>query len=468
MWATLRLLRALWFFGPILASYLFQLGLVKIFGRQARVHARWRSLHSRNARRLSNGCIRLHGVFIKLGQVLSIMGTFLPRTFTRELEKLQDEVPPRSYAHIRKGIIKALGRPPEELFAWFEPEAVAAASLGQVHQARTHSGQRVAVKVLYPNIETVIRVDLIVAAWAMRIYRRFVPVRQMMRVHEQLTDMLARETNLEHEAACMARMAANFKDDPDVLFPTVLPELSGRRVMTMTYMDGIKISRADELRALSLDPQDVAVKLIKIFYRQLFLDRFFHADPHPGNFFVQRGDRGQPVIVVLDFGAATEVPDHLVAGMLHVLAGTIGRDDKRVVQGIETMGFISANGDRALLERTIRRYFAKLLNLDIKDFSKIDARVAQELADPEVKRAELRELMKSIEFPAGWFFVERALIIMFGLSAQLAPKLNALQVGFPFIMQFLAANQAVLNPATRSSARPGAPPADSEPQPAGG
>jgi hypothetical protein len=106
------------------------------------------------------------------------------------------------------------------------------------------------------------------------------------------------------------------------------------------------------------------------------------------------------------------------------------------------MGFMAPSGDRALLERTTRKYFEKLLNLNITDFGKIDPNVAQQLADPEMKREELRELMKSIAYPDGWFYVERAAVIMFGLSSTLAPKLNGVKVGFPYVTQFLMERNA--------------------------
>ena len=113
-----------------------------------------------------------------------------------------------------------------------------------------------------------------------------------------------------------------------------------------------------------------------------------------------------------------------------------------MLRGIETMGFVAEGGDRALLERTVRKYFEKLLNLNITDFSRISPDVAQQFADPGMKREELRELMKSIAYPDGWFYVERAAVIMFGLSSQLAPKLNTVQVGFPYIMSFIAQRAA--------------------------
>jgi predicted unusual protein kinase regulating ubiquinone biosynthesis (AarF/ABC1/UbiB family) len=179
-----------------------------------------------------------------------------------------------------------------------------------------------------------------------------------------------------------------------------------------------------------------------MFYKQLFIDRFFHADPHPGNFFVQKGPEGQPRIVVLDLGSATDLTQNLADGMFDILQGLMTRKDDLVVQGIHEMGFVDPHGNKALLERTVRKYFEKLLNLNIKDFGKIDPSVAQQLADPDMKRDELRELMKSVAYPEGWFYVERAAVIMFGLSATLAPKLNGIQIGFPYIMQFIMERNA--------------------------
>jgi predicted unusual protein kinase regulating ubiquinone biosynthesis (AarF/ABC1/UbiB family) len=386
------------------------------------------------------GFVRLRGVYIKLGQILSVMGSFLPPAYAAELEALQDEVPPRPYRAIARAFRRATGRTPEEAFARFAQDPIAAASLGQVHEATTHEGERVAVKVLYPDVGTIIAIDLRVLGWVLRVYRWFVPVHQIERVHAQLRDLLERETDTLNEARCIERMAANAADDPDVLLPRVFPALGGPGVLTMSYMDGVP-PRADDLRAIGLDPVAVASKLIEVFYKQLFVDRFFHADPHPGNFFVQRGPAGQVRIVVLDLGSASVITDPLADGMFEVLTGLMTRDDDRVVRGVETMGFVAAHGDRALLERVTRRYFAKLLDLDMDALSGSAPEVATKL-DPGLKRDELRRLMASVEYPLGWFYVERALVIMFGLCLRLAPRLNTLQVGFPYVVRFLAARTA--------------------------
>jgi ubiquinone biosynthesis protein len=436
-----RFLRAFFLFARILLSYLVQMGLVRVFGRRrAWLRARAKRLHKRNARRLLRGILRLRGVYIKMGQVLSVMGSFLPRAFTEELESLQDAVPPHPYHDIERTFQRSLGRTPHELFTEFEHEPLAAASLGQVHRAKTQDGQVVAVKVLYPNIRDIIAVDLRVMRLAMRVYKRFVPVSGVERVVDQLKDLLARETNFVHEGRCIERMAANFVGENDILFPRVRWELTTDCVLTMSFMEGIKIGKVAELRAAGIDPDVVARRLVQAFYKQLFVDRFFHADPHPGNFLVQPGT--PPRIVVLDFGAASSVADHLLDGALDVLRGLFTKNDDLVVAGIDRMGFVSKDGNRALLEKTVRHYFAKLLKLDLSDLSKLKPETTKALADPGVERRELRTLMKSVEYPEGWFFVERASVLMFGLSAQLAPKVNTVLVGVPYVMQLMQAKMA--------------------------
>jgi predicted unusual protein kinase regulating ubiquinone biosynthesis (AarF/ABC1/UbiB family) len=445
MWAAIRLVRASTVFGTIFLSYLWGLSWARLWPSRYDTKERWRKKHRKNAKRMYRGFVSLRGVYIKLGQILSIMGTFLPRAFTEELEGLQDEVPAHPYAAMAKTFEKAIGKKPSEVFTSFAEKPIAAASLGQVHEARNAAGERLAVKILYPNVADIIRVDLRVLGWALDVYKTFVPIQQIDKVHEQLTDMLERETDLENEARCLERMGKNFANDPDVLFPTVHHEWSTKTVLTMSFMDGVKISKKDALDKLGLDPYAVATKLTQTFYKQLFIDKFFHADPHPGNFFVQKGPEGQPRIVVLDLGSATELRDSLADGMLDILQGLMTKNDEIVLRGIETMGFIAESGDRALLERTVKHYFEKLLNLNITDFSRISPEVAQEFADTDMRRDELRDLMKSVAYPDGWFYVERAAVIMFGLSSQLAPKLNTVQVGFPYVMKFLAERMAQRN-----------------------
>ncbi|HEX3345840.1 MAG TPA: AarF/ABC1/UbiB kinase family protein, partial [Polyangiaceae bacterium] len=420
---TIRFLRVLWLFGIILASYLTHFAVVRVFRRPGRrtppwLKARRERVDVRNARRLLRGMLRLRGVFIKLGQVLSILGGFLPRAFTRELESLQDNVPPHPFRHVERTFLAAYGKKPGECFASFEREPIAAASLGQVHVATLKDGQKVAVKVLYPRIRDVIRVDMRALKVAIRVLRRWLPQRNLETVHRSLVDLLRRETDYVHEAACMERMAKNFAGEPDILFPAVVHEWTTADILTMSFMEGVKITRLDELDRMGIDRTRLATRLVQSFYKQLFVDRFFHADPHPGNFLVQKGPAGEPRIVVLDFGAISEVSDELVDGALEVLQGIMTADGAMALKGFRGMGFVAEGANEELLEQTVMTYFRKLLK--VKDHSagaliRADRRELEKLANPEMERAELRELMRSIAYPEGWFYVERASVIAFWL-----------------------------------------------------
>jgi predicted unusual protein kinase regulating ubiquinone biosynthesis (AarF/ABC1/UbiB family) len=445
---ALRLVRALFYFAIIFASYMVHIALVRVFRRRGKRTPAWlkerrKRIDVRNARRLLQAMLRLQGVFIKLGQVLSILGGFLPRAFTKELESLQDNVPPKPFSYVERTFIDSYGKRPDECFASIERQPIAAASLGQVHVARLKSGEKVAVKVLYPRIREVIKVDMKALGMMIPILKRWFPL-QLEVVHSSLVDLLRRETDYVHEAGCMERMAKNFATEKDILFPAVVHEWSNADILTMTFMEGVKITRFDELDRLGVDRHKLATRIVQSFYKQLFVDRFFHADPHPGNFLVQQGADGNPRLVVLDFGAISEVEDNLIDGALQVLQGIMTGDGAVALKGFRGMGFVAEGGNEKLLEQTVMTYFRKLLK--IKDRSagammRADVKDLQKLADPEVERDELRELMRSIAYPEGWFYVERASVMAFWLVGQIDPDLDTMGIGVPYVLPLVMQRQ---------------------------
>lgn len=449
-----RFTRALFAFGLILADYLFQRALVRLFapkrldpetGIRARKRPAWlierkKRVDERNAQRTLDAMLSLRGVYIKLGQVLSIMGGFLPRVYVKKLAVLQDKVPPHRFHEVEAVFKAEFHKLPSECFASIEHEPIAAASLGQVHVARHHDGRKLAVKILYPGIREVIRVDMMIVRLAMRVYKYFVPVDSLENAYHSLVDLLARETDYRHEAKCMERMAKNFADDPDILFPEVVHELSGADVLTMTFMEGVKITDFDALERMGISRHDVATRLVQSFYKQLFVHRFFHADPHPGNFLVQRGENGKPLIVVLDFGAISEARDELIDGMIDVTQGLFTKDGNKLIEGFLRMGFVAPGADRATLERITREYFGKLMKIeDRSPQGLMKARKEQmHSLPPQAELDELQELMRSVHYPDTWFFAERATVLLFWLSATIDPALNMVQVGFPYVFPLLA------------------------------
>lgn len=442
----LRAFRALRLFWTIIASY----ALVWVFSRTATPYARKRRFeraHRVNAERLASGFVELRGVFIKTGQVLSVTGTFLPAAYGSALARLQDKVPARPFEEIYGRLEEAFGVGALTRFGSFEREAVAAASLAQVHRATTRDGRPLAVKVLYPEIERLIRIDLGVLRSLLPVVRLLLPVSRVERVLEQLTAMLARETDYVHERQNIERVRRIFADRADVVVPQVEDELTRAGVLSMSFELGAKITDREALSAMGVEPEAVAKLLVGCYFTMLFQERVFHADPHPGNFLVRAMPRGPqsaptPQLVILDYGAVEEVTERLQSGMKRVVLGAVSRNEAEILGGLEEMGFVAEGGDRALLERVSREYMSVLGSVKIQDFSKLDREQMEKLSGYEQMRGQLRQVMKSVEYPEGYFYVERTLVLLFGLVGQLAPRQGLPGLVMPYAMQAFATGLA--------------------------
>jgi len=430
---VLRSLRALVMFWTVFASYglTFALSLVLTGPAKDRLFER---AHKKNARRLVRGFSTLRGVFIKMGQVLGVTGTFLPAAFPEALEELQDKVPPRPFAEIEGRLHEAFGDDPLARFGSFEREPIAAASLAQVHRATARDGRPVAVKVLYPNIERLIAGDLKVLRSVLPVIRLLVPIARVDRMLDQLQAMLARETDYSHERENMERLRDVFKNRTDVVVPTLFPELTAAGVLTMSFEEGMKINDIEAQHAAGIDPEAVGKLLVECYFEMLLRHRVFHADPHPGNFLVRPG----PTLVVLDYGAVEEVTPSLAEGMTTVVKGVLTRNDELVLAGVERMGFVSATGDRDLLKAVGHEYLKVLSGTKINDFSKLDREAMEKLSGFRQVRGRLRAVMKSVEYPDGYFYVERTLILLFGIAGHLAPRQGLPGLVLPYASRALA------------------------------
>jgi ubiquinone biosynthesis protein len=414
-----RSLRASWLFWTIILSYAWEWILGRVLSH-AHARRRLERAHLKNARRLASGFARLRGVFIKMGQVLSVVGTFLPAAFGEALETLQDKVPPRPFGEVLGRLHEAFGDDPLTRFGSFEREPLAAASLAQVHRATTRDGRALAVKILYPGIETLIRRDLAVLRSLLPVIKWVVKVGRVERVFEELSAMLARETDYRHESANMARIRAIFGKRENVIVPEVIAELTAGGVLSMSFEPGLKINDFDAQREQGIDSAEVAKLLVECYFTMLIEQRVFHADPHPGNFLVRPG----PELVILDYGAVEELTPALANGMKIVILGAITRNDDQILAGLEQMGFVAEGGDRELLKQVGREYLKVLSAVKIEDFSRLDRQTMGKLSGYAQIRGRLREVMKSVEYPEGYFYVERTLALLFGLVAQLSPKVG--------------------------------------------
>ena len=429
----IRSLRALILFWTIFASYGLTYALSLVAGK-ARSERLFEAAHKKNARRLARGFSSLRGVFIKMGQVLGVTGTFLPPAFPEALEELQDKVPPRPFEEIEGRLREAFGSDPLARFGSFEREPIAAASLAQVHRATSRDGRALAVKVLYPNIERLIAADLAVLRSVMPVIRLLMPIGRVERMLDQLQAMLARETDYAHERQNMERIRAIFAGRTDVAIPTIMPELTQGGVLSMSFEEGMKINDIEGQKAAGIEPEAIGKLLIECYFEMLLRQRVFHADPHPGNFLVRPG----PTLVILDFGAVEEVTPSLADGMTMVVRGVLTHNDELVLAGVERMGFVSANGDRELLKAVGHEYLKVLSGTKINDFSRLDRDAMEKLSGFRQVRGRLRAVMKSVEYPDGYFYVERTLILLFGLAGNLAPRVGLPGLVLPYASRALA------------------------------
>jgi len=288
---------------------------------------------------------RLGPTFIKLAQLFSSRADILPEPYLSEIGKLQDQVPPNPPEDILRVIEAELGARVDDLFQDFQREPLAAASLGQVHRARV--GDRdVVVKVLRPGVEEAVALDLDISFRFLFWLNILFPnhhVRALTNVVREFSVRVRAEMDFRTEADNIERFQRSFKDDRRVRAPAVLPQFTRRRVMVMEYVQGTKIDRLHEkFQAGRLSFRQVMESLTGVYLRMMMVDGFMHADPHPGNLFVQ--DDG--TLVLLDWGAVLEVPKWTRESILGV-ALAVGREDiDGVINEMYRMGMISSEVSR--------------------------------------------------------------------------------------------------------------------------
>jgi len=389
--------------------------------------------------------IDLGGLMIKVGQFMSSRLDVLPKEITQELEGLQDEVPAVHLSLIRSTAESELGLPLERVYASFDETPLAAASFGQVHRARlskTDAGDvgftNVVVKVQRPGIAEVIDVDLAalrrVAQWLNRV--SFVSRRvDLPALLEEFALISLREIDYLNEASNAERFAENFSDDPRVRAPEIVWERTTRRILTMADVTAIKINDQSRLKAAGIDPVEVADELSRTMFEQLFMHRFFHADPHPGNIFVTPTDPAATdpstpdwVLTFVDFGMMGEVPENLSRGLQRLIIAAAARDAPSLVASVRDMGMLLRSADTAPLERAMGELFDRFGGMGFSELQQVD---------PQEFRAfgnEFSEVMRTMPFqlPENFLLIIRAVSVTSGVASDLNSSYNAWTAIEPF------------------------------------
>ncbi|MGE5335671.1 MAG: ABC1 kinase family protein, partial [Nitrososphaerota archaeon] len=372
--------------------------------------------------------IEMGGLLIKLGQFLSARADLLPTEALAELAQLQDEVPFERFSDIRRIIDRELGAPADTVFSQIDPIPAGSASLGQVHRAVLKDGQMVALKVQRPNIERIVRADLRAIRFVLELVRRLAPsmdqVMDFRGLYGEFSRTVYEELNYEREGRNAERFAQLFADDPSIRVPAVIWDYTSRRVLALEWIEGIKVSDVAALDAAHVDRDALAQRITGSYIRQMLHFGFFHADPHPGNIFVDPTD-GDFRIIFLDFGMMGAITPRMKQGLRDIFTGVTAQDAPLIVRGMDALGFLGEGANRGQIEQAV--------GLMIGQFSAMPFGQLREM-DPSIMLHEVESLLydQPLRLPAYLAFFGRALAMLLGLATTLSPHFNILDATIPY------------------------------------
>ncbi|MBD3393947.1 MAG: hypothetical protein GF418_17565, partial [Chitinivibrionales bacterium] len=415
-------------FGDVLSS--LNLEKYVAFPRRIAGARKARALASRTSRweRIRLALEDLGPSFVKLGQFLAGRRDMLPAHITDELAKLHDSARPFDAADARTIVERELKRPLADIFAEFNDNPLASASIAQVHAATLHGGDKVAVKIQRPNIQHTISTDIDIlfhmAALAER-YHEYARAFRLRELVEEFERTIHRELDFSAEARHMQTFRRNFADDGRVYIPKVYGDVSTSRVLVAEIVDGVKVTDVDELKKRGIDLKRLAMTGAEITLTQIFKHGFFHGDPHPGNILV----RSDSSICLLDCGAVGIIPETMRYHISGILYGVVTRDSERIVRTLVRLSQRPIDDMRSL-EYEIAEFIEEYSALPIKDI-----RVGQVLS-----RFAAMVVHHNLEIIPGFYLLVRAIVTIESIGRQLDPDFNMIEHIEPHVRRIVYHN----------------------------
>jgi len=364
--------------------------------------------------------------FVKFGQILSNRPDYIPSELIKELEKLQDSASPVTFNEIKTIIEQELGQTLEEAFETFDEAPLASASIAQVHLARLKTGQKVVVKVQRPNIEKIIETDTEIMLNLAGLMEKYMPEYRYLNpigMVKVFRDTIRLELDFYHESYNLERFKANFENDPIIHTPTFYKTHSRKRILTMEFIEGCKISDLEKIRSWGLNPEVIAHKGIDVMFKQIFVQGFFHADPHPGNVFVMPDGR----LCYLDFGMMGTIVSDDRENLSSIFIGVFTKDARRIVRALRKLSGTRQFPNEDLLEHRILELVDQYSNLSLK----------------EIKISSFFNQFKNliidykITVPQDFFLLIKAISTTEGVGLKLYPELNLMKKMEPFVQGML-------------------------------
>ena len=390
------------------------------------------AIHQKNADQIYRTATRLRGLLIKMCQVIGTRSDVFPPAYVKTLSQAHDRLPPREFEEIRCVVEEDLGKPLDAVFAGFEREPLASASLAQVHPAVLRSGERVAVKVQYPEIESLVRSDLSNLRLLFRALGLLERDFDLMPLIDELGTQVPFELDFVHEGHNSEKISQFYADRDDIYVPRVHGEYTTRRVLVMEFIDGVKISDVTRLRAAGLDPDAIMRTLIGAYCEQILTHGFFHADPHPGNLIVQPGGApdGRARLVFVDFGLAKELPSGFQQGILELTRALLQGSPERMAEALHDLGFETRTGGVEALHEIAKVVLETAVRL--RQQSWVDRDVAAEAAQ------ELPRMIREnpiVRVPSHVVLLGRVVGLLSGIGRSLEARIDMLQTILPYVLK---------------------------------
>ncbi|MFQ5456575.1 MAG: ABC1 kinase family protein [Nitrospirota bacterium] len=430
-----RIIKIVWLSINILLSYRINSILFYFSNRETQERYK-KSLHEKNAIKIRDAALELRGILIKFGQFMSGRVDILPDEYTVILSQLQDSVPPVEFSQVRNRIIEELGNDPLEVFASFKEEPIASASLGQVHEAYLKNGKRVAVKVQYPGIQDVVEVDMRAAKIVTNILRRQFNTIRLDVLYNEFSKIIHEELNYIHEGHNAERFFNNFTDDKKIIVPKVIWEFTTQHLLTLEFVEGIKITKCDLIKDRGIKLKDVANLLVEAYIKQIFKHAFIHGDPHPGNLFVQDG----PKLVFVDFGLMQKITPDMQRGIKETIFAIIERDIPSIVKGLLKLGIIARgrNISEYDIEKVVGFFIEKYRDMSPKEFKNIT------IDDIGEDLGYIFRIYSSLQIPNNFILLGRTLGLLNGLNSILDPDSNIIDLAKPHARRFIEEENGIL------------------------
>ena len=367
---------------------------------------------------------------IKLGQTLATRPDLVGEDAAHDLLRLQDRLAPVPFETIHAAMAAGLGRPPEQVFASIDPEPVGAASIAQVHRAVTVDGRTVAVKVLRPGVEDDFARAIDTYQWAAARLERLSPEARRLRPRltiETFKRWTARELNFRREAASASELAENMTAEADFVVPAIDWQRSSQRVLTVEWIDGIKLSHRQALIDAGYDLPLLARTLVQAFLRQAIADGFFHADMHQGNLFALPGANGQGRIAAIDFGIMGRIDRRARVWLAEILYGLITGNYRRVAEIHFEAGYVPAHHDVAEFATALRAVGEPMRGLPVKDMS---------IGHMLEGLFSITRDFNMVTQPH-LLLLQKTMVMVEGVANGLDPDINMWDTGAPFIREWI-------------------------------